>query len=406
MKTQSVWLRCLTIGALFASLLVATSVSAAPVRVGTGMFTTPGDNPVNLGLSEPTFRITFLPADLTLGSNSWTWSDINYYLDKHLTDEIKEELVAVIPEDGLELDWQSWSGVGLGVSSFSTNVSIRTVANSNLSKDLVDLVLRGNELNRDYGLDGSRVGAAAYGDVSVGIAFNLGPSVRLGGRYHRLMGIGYLEAEATGSGRVNHAPGDSSFEGNMRIDARRIWGGGLHGDGAAYDVGISIQPTANLALGLAVLDIGQITWRDVLSEQYEGSLDPDTGPTLELDRSEVISSLKWNLPTRYEVSMGYRLSESLHFGAAYTRTTHTTDEGFTVAASDEVRGMISWTGGGILPIGVGITYTPESAISISGEAGLRFGPVRTRLRLTDLQAALGSGDGKALGVTLDLGIVF
>lgn len=399
------WSRSILV-TLLVVLLAAAPALAAPVRVGPGKFSTPGENPVNIGLGQPTFRITLLPGDINLANNAWAVSDIDAYLDKHLTEEVKERLVQQIPADGLDLNWLSWSSVGLGVAGFSTDASIRTLGKGHLAKDLVDLVLNGNEFNREYQLDDSQIGAAAFGDVSVGLAFNLGPSLRLGGRYHALMGIAYLDATAEGNGIFHYTDTEAGFEGNMALDAQYVWGPGLHGDGAAYDLGIAVHPNENLALSFAILDIGHIMWYDVRSERYEGRLDAEDGPSLDLVDEEVISGLKWTLPRRFEVALGYRLSPSLHFGGAYTRTVHDTEQGFTYDQSEQIRAALHWDGLGFLPVGVGVSYVPGDTVSFTGEAGLRLGPVRTKLRLENVQAVFGDGDGKEFGIAVDMGIVF
>lgn len=395
--------------AMVMCLQLSSLAFAAPVRVGAGMFTQPGANPVNSGLGEPTFRITFMPIDLTVANNTWPLSRIDYYLDKKLDDEAKQAFVAAIPEHGFQLDLGSWTSAGLSVGTINTALSVRTLGTANLSKDLVDLVLNGNELDRDYVLDGSTLGAVAFGDASAGLAFNLSPSIRVGARYHHLAGIGYVHAAASGHGRASYesAPG---FEGNMELGYDSIYGQGVHGEGSAYDVGVTIQPTQNLAFGFAVMDFGQIEWRNVNRERYQGSLnsesDPDQGPQWDLTDQEVVEALVWELPRRYEISMGYQLASSLHFGAAFTRTVHEPTHGFTYTTPDRVEGMLSWNGFGIMPIGVGASYAQDDGISFAGEAALRLGPLRTRLRLTDVQSLFGEGQGQDLGVRFDLGIVF
>lgn len=406
MKTERVRWGSIILGAFLAVILAVAPALAAPVRVGPGAFATPGENPVNIGLRQPTFRITFMPGDIELSNNAWAVSELDRYLDTYLTDEMKKELVQDIPEDGLDLNLLTWSSVGLGVAGFSTDASIRVVADGHMAKDLIDLALNGNELNRYYDLDGTKFGGAAFGDVSVGLAFNLGPSVRVGGRYHRLMGIAYLDAAANGGGILNYTDTDVGFTGDMVLDADYIWGPGLHGDGAAYDLGLALQPTENLAFSFAVMDIGQITWHNVRSERFEGKLDSETGPELEIVEEQVLPALKWALPRRFEVGMGYRLTPSLHFGGTYTRTVHMTNQGFTYEQPDQIRAMLSWDGLGILPLGVGVSYVPGEDVAFTGEAGLRLGPVRTKLRLHNIEAAFGGGEGKDFGLAVDVGIVF
>jgi len=394
------------VGTLLAALLAVAPALASAVRVGPEIFSTPGENPVNIGVGQPTFRFAFLPGDVDIANNAWSIFEIGKYLNEHLTEEVKEKLVQQIPSGGLDMRWHSWSSVGLGFAGFSTDASIRTLGDGRLAKDLADLVLNGNDPNRHYTVDGTEVGAAAFGDVSVGFAFNIGPSFRVGGRYHRLMGIGYLEAEAEGSGILHYTDEKTGFEGEMALDARYIWGSGLHGDGTAFDLGVAWHPNENLALSFAVMDLGHITWHDVYSERYEGKLDADGGPALELVEKEVISGLKWTLPRRFEVSLGYRVSPTLHLGGSYTRTVHGTGEGFTYREPDRIEAALHWSGLAFLSVGVGVSYVPGEAVSLTGEAGLRLGPVRTRLRLEKIEAVFGGQDDKAVGFTFDLGIVF
>ena len=255
-------------GTLLAALLAVAPALASAVRVGPEIFSTPGENPVNIGVGQPTFRFAFLPGDVDIANNAWSIFEIGKYLNEHLTEEVKEKLVQQIPSGGLDMRWHSWSSVGLGFAGFSTDASIRTLGDGRLAKDLADLVLNGNDPNRHYTVDGTEVGAAAFGDVSVGFAFNIGPSFRVGGRYHRLMGIAIWKRRRKVAAscttptkrRVSKANG-ARRPPHLGSDPRRRYGVRPALPGIPTRTGPE----------LAVMDLGHITWHDVYSERHKGN---------------------------------------------------------------------------------------------------------------------------------------
>lgn len=406
MKTYSAR-RFFVVTLVLSIFLIAVSLpigAASQVRVGASLFQRVDSNPAIIGVDEPTFRIELLPVDLRFANNTWPLAKFDQYLDKELTEDVKRDLLESIPESGLGLDWNSWTAADLGVSGVSTRLAVRTIGTANLAPDLVELALVGNELDREYVVDGSMAGGVAFGDASVGFSLGLGNSLRIGARYHRLMGGAYFDAVATGSGTVVYAGDEPGLEGDMKVKVLRAYGEGVHGEGTAYDVGLTLQPTANFAIGVAVFDIGQIEWRDVLEETYELKL----GPELEYEfvSSGESTTIVWTLPRTYQVALGYRLTPTLHLGAAYSRTVHETEEGVVYAPNDRMEAMLSWKGLGFLPIGVGMAYDQEEGFSLAGEAGLRLGPLQARVRMSDVQAVFGDGEGKDLGLMVDLGILF
>lgn len=415
MKHQPVLPQRLNIGIIACIILTVvlffpqlTSATASEVRVGPGLFKQEGSNPAGIGVGESSFRFTFLPVDLLARNNTWPLQTFRRYAEQEVPESARDDFLEALPGDGFQLDVSSWSTVDLGVGSFAANLGLRTLSTATIAQDFLELFLTGVETNRPYTFDGTQIGAVAYGDASFGLSVGLGP-LRIGGRYHRLMGAHYSHASLTGGGKISDIPGEEGWNGNLRLEVDRTEGEGVHGEGAAYDVGVIANLTDRLAIGMAVMDIGEIVW-NVTSEVYEGTVDPDAeadeSPDFSLIGSAVGEQLTWQLPRRYEASLGYQLTQSLHLGVAYIHTTHDSQAGYVQDEESRVQGMLSWSGLGIVPLGIGAAYTEIDGLTLSGEAGLRLGPVRTRARLTNVQLLLGDSPAKGLGFTFDMGIAF
>lgn len=389
--------------ALCLGLALWPAAAQSHVRVGASLFTRADSNPAVLGVDEPTFRIVLLPLDLTSANNAWGVAALARSFGEELTDAAKDELVAALPEDGLFLRAGTWTAADLGVRGFSARLAVRTVATGNLAPDVIKLALKGPETGSTYTVEGSSAAVAAFGDASAGFSLGLGKFLRIGARYHYLVGAVYMDAAASGSATLADG-GDPLVDGELRVDLRSTTGEGIRGYGYAYDVGVLIQPTEHLAFGLAVLDVGAIQWEDVVAETYRVQF----GPELEFERIATgeAQTLEWRLPVTYQISAGYRLTPTLRVGAAYSRTVYHAADGGEAETAERAEAMLNWTGLGVLPIGIGASYDAESGLSVAGEAALKLGPLQTRLRLTDVQALFNGGEVKTLGFMLDLGFVF
>lgn len=396
---------------------VATIKGAAPVRSGIGVFGAEATNPAVIGLGEPVFRLRMAPFTATVGNDAWALTTLDHWADKYIPRDDRKELVAAVPDDGLDLRINTSHGAVLGIGSFSAHVGLRTIYTGNIAPDVFELLFLGNKLNERYTLDSS-MGAVAFGDASVGLGLRIGPRLRIGARYHQLLEAIYGEQTIKAKGEFVYTDEEMRLETDVEMGLtvmhpEEVTGAQVGaGAGSAFDVGAVVQLSDNLSVGAAVLDIGRIEWSSVASAkctiQFDGfdeSADGDDSlDDCTLERRN--KRFRWNLPRRYEISAGWQLPWGFHLGTAYTLTTHPKSDGFSVKNRGEVGAMLVWERFKFMQLGVGTTYGKAAGLSVNAGAGLRLGPLQTRAHISDVQVLFGRGSAKEFGLGIDLGIVF
>jgi len=180
----------------------------------------PGWNPANLGLSgKDVYRLNLISIGLGIHNNSFSKHQYDLYNGSYLTPNDKQDILASIPTQGLRADFDTEvQALGLSFGSFAFTAAGLGASDFTLSKDIVDLLLNGNELNRVYNVEateGEGWGMSSFG-ISAGFPitipafkeFSVGASIRY------LVGFGYgkvMEANSNlttdidgihGSGRV------------------------------------------------------------------------------------------------------------------------------------------------------------------------------------------------------------
>lgn len=400
-------------------LVVAVAMSS----LGAAASTVPGPrtlsdepgNPAAIGLGEPTFRLRMTPVDVSFGNNTWPLADIDPYLDDYIPRDVRERFIADMPDGGFRLTGEGAVGMQLGIGSFSASAGVRGLASGGVAKDLMELVLLGNERGREYSLHGTDLGVAVFGDTAVGVSLPVG-NVRLGARYHQLLGLAYMYITGDGKLYIPYDPqdvrGDFSLEyGFSDFETDRL---AVQGEGSAFDVGVAWQVTPGVSVGAAVFDIGQLQWDNVMSQSCKvaadaGAFDPDADLNELGDCSdETIGSKVWQLPRRYEASVGWQMTQTIHLGAAYTLTVRPVDGGFVAAGATEgaLRAAVTWDVFRFLQLNAMATMSEADGLVITTGAAFRLGPLQTRARIGNVQALFGEGSGKSVHAGLDFGIVF
>ena len=149
--------RAVALGSAYTSL--ATGVDAARF------------NPANLGLkTHQQTSIEFAGVGANINNNSFTLDDYNQYNGTFLTTSDKENILSKIPNEGLKLSIEAEaSAVGISSGSFAFTTSGFAVADVNLNKDILNLILNGNTFADTINITGSYSEGYAY--ASVGFSF-------------------------------------------------------------------------------------------------------------------------------------------------------------------------------------------------------------------------------------------
>ncbi len=233
----------------------------------------PSWNPANLALSgENKYHFNLVSLGFDLSNNSFNKSQYDLYNGKYLTSEDKRSILANMPAEGLRFDLATEvQALGLAFGPLALNASGFAVSDLTLSKEIVDLVLNGNEFNRVYNIGdtGGEGWAASSFGVSLGLAIikNADFEFAVGGSVKYLRGFAYAKVkEAT-------TTMSSNFDG-IQTQGRVVIDRAFGGSGFAIDAGVAARKgNWSLSLGLSNFS-NYITWnQETKSFIYEFSAD-------------------------------------------------------------------------------------------------------------------------------------
>ncbi len=321
-------------------------------------------NPATLGLrATPRFSLMFASLGLGVSNNAFNQADYNLYNGAKLSVADKQTIVQRLPAEG----WNFRAGSGLDLLGFSLHnfaamISLDAASDANLPRDVVDLLLNGNALNRRY--DFSNAAGSALAWASVGVAYGhtlILPQksfkLALGGTIKYLHGLGFVEVtEAKGQVMTTLI----GISGEASAQARLASGG----RGLGFDLGATAVLRRQWRLGLALHNaVAMITWnRNVRRYEYGVHADSLTLVAVEDDENAVFGNSSQKNGGQ---SFAINLPPVLHLGASREW------KDFIVSA-DVLQGLRR---------AYGVTQTPELRLGVelnvapvlSTRGGLRFG---------------------------------
>jgi len=241
-------------------------------------------NPANLGLTD--FRrngMEIVGVGLNVSNNAFTLSDYNKYTGAFLTDQDKQDILDKIPSDGLRLNVDARAtAMSVARGNYAFTLSGVGVADVNMSKDLMDLVLNGNTFADTIDVTGSYSDAYSYAaaGVSYGMPiYSVGSrQLAVGATFKYITGFAVEEVVELEGMAATFATG---FQGEGHLIARTATGG----KGYAMDIGASLQIDPSLTVGARVENLlGSITWSNETEEHgYVFSFDTMTVDNMDED---------------------------------------------------------------------------------------------------------------------------
>ena len=241
-----------------------------------------GSSPTVLGPSGHV-RSEIASASFNVGSNSITFADYSMYNGKFLSEAAKRDLLGSVPAGGLSLCSSAEAGGGgLVRDRVGFTVRVRAGESLTLPKDVLDLVLLGNETGRTYDLEGAEGEALAVGELGISCSKGLtwlGRDITLGGAVKMLKGLAYGGiVQADGS---LHS-GDRLIDGDGRIALRTARGG----IGYAIDMGVAHKTHSDMVISIYITDLASLVrWNSGCREEINtflfdnvslGTEDPDS----------------------------------------------------------------------------------------------------------------------------------
>lgn len=337
--------------------------------------TAPRFNPANLGLSgRKNSGIEFVGIGASVTNNSFTLADYNKYTGAYLTTADKQDILGKVPSEGLKLSIDAdASTMALALGRFAIAVEGTAVADINLSKDIINLMLNGNTYADTIDVTGSYSSALSY--ASAGLSLGV-PILRQGtrqlavgvtGKY--LRGIGIEEVTELQGGIATYATG---FQGAGHAIARTATGG----SGYAVDLGAALTLNSTYACGAKIESfLSQIKWNKQTEERgYIFSFDTMTMANVNADYvvsenyTKDIPAFATTLPARLTVGFG-KTSGRLLWAVDW-------EQGFRTAPGTSTKPRLAagaeWSLLSFLPFRAGYAVGGSRNASLSFGSGLKF----------------------------------
>lgn len=259
---------CLLITILLASSLTAQSgLSNARSMAMAGAYTAlargveaPRWNPANLGLSgKDAFNFNLISVGLGLYNNSFSKHQYDLYNGSYLTTEDKMAILSSIPDDGFKIDFDTEiQALGFSFGNFAFTLAGEASSDFAFSRDAIDLLLNGNDLDRAYDIRataGEGWGLTSFGfSAGFPVALPLFKEFSVGGTFKYLKSFGYAKVKESENRFTTEIDG---LNGSGRIVVDYAQGG----SGLALDIGAAAVLNKGWFLSLGIKNIlNYINW--------------------------------------------------------------------------------------------------------------------------------------------------
>jgi hypothetical protein len=334
-------------------------------------------NPANLGLSEyQQTGFEFVGVGAAITNNAFTLSEYNQYSGAILTDEDKRDILRNVPEEGLNVaaDVEA-SALSVSKGPFAFTVSGVGLADVNLNKDLLDLILNGNSFEDTISVTGSYSDAVAY--ISASLSY--GRAVYTAGTRQLAVGATVKYLHGLGVERVVELEGiattlETGFEGDGRLIVQTATGG----SGIALDVGAVLRLNDDYTVGVGIDNfLSSLSWSKNTEEHgYLFSFDTMTVDNMNEDYivsddySKEISGFSTNLPSVMNVGVA-NTSGALLWAIDW-------EQGFRRAAGATTKPRLSagleWWPTRFAPLRSGFSIGGNRSTALSFGSGINAGP--------------------------------
>ncbi len=365
-----------------------------------------GWNPANLALEDGPHISFRLPAiGIRATSNFIDRSQYDRYNGSFLTEKDKNDIIEGISGNTVDFDAESeFKFLGFSYGPYAVLISAIAASNIDISKDVLDLLLFGNELNRVYSFSDTIFGAWTAVSVSVSAAksFNVPQFGRLsvGATAKYLRGLGWVDTPRS-SGSIVTNEGDVDLEGD--IITRRSSGG----TGFAFDLGLSSSLAGGWTAGISLVNlVGRINWdkdNEEKRSEYIGVLTVgEESEQAESDTVVSIGSFRSRYPPFLRLGVARNFRKDLLVAADY-------HQGFgdvagsleTLRASLGLEYMpIDW-----LKLRTGFAVGGFGGTSISAGMGIGYGGFEINIATGGVMALLPAW-GKKFAFSADIGLHF
>ncbi|MFZ5433253.1 MAG: DUF5723 family protein [Calditrichota bacterium] len=218
---------------------------------------------------ERGFRMSFeLPSVMAaMGNNAFSVAYWNSHIagEDTLSESDKNSILDRIPDDGWQANGEvSVPVVGFTYNKFGGRVTVESYQNVSLPRDVVELVLKGNELNRRYEIGKFEGTSETVLDFTMGFGYRFEqeiiPDLHFGIGFHYYQGL-YLADVARADGELIITSGNDSIPGTINTSSVIQTLTSKRGDGVGFDLGGLALLNNKWEVGLAVRQIGaRMSW--------------------------------------------------------------------------------------------------------------------------------------------------
>lgn len=375
----------------------AAQFSARTVGLGDEFVTMTGTdaiygNPAAVNVAPHKFVLEFSGA-----GQAWNNLLINDYISESDKDDLLDG------GDDLLAGFAGNQGLKMMIGPVTLVGEARESAIIDLSPDVAELLLEGNEIDRTYDFSGTKGSGAVYGDAGVnfsteaakGVAEEWGfKKVYMGFTYHHLTGVIY---EMKGSGETTieydqansepNATGSGNFELKYNEDNEA--------SGSALDLGVYAKLNDTYSVGLSILNLGSLEVDGYHYQEYIYDEEEDIEEDNEGDRDGI---LKWDLPTTIRIGGKMDYNQDTNLYADYSHVSYNGGQTEHKIAAGSEFSKVGW-----LPLRTGISYsTLANEFKWSAGLGLHLGAVKTDLGVSNLLGLFNQAKGGKVALTTKL----
>ena len=339
----------------------------------------PAWNPANLALqSKKKYDFNLFSIGVGFHNNSFNKGHYDLYNGSYLTDQDKQDILASIPAEGLRGNFDTEvQAFGMCFGNLALTASGFGSSDFLLSKDIMDLVLNGNDIDRVYEIgatDGEGYGLSSFA-LSVGIPFPmpLFKQFALGVSAKYLRGFAYGKVAEASSTMITDIDGVHG-SGRVVIDHA------LGGSGLAFDFGAAAMLNSRWSLSVGVANaINSVKWsNDTKRFTYTFSADSISVESIEdtdidsvyRDSEETadIESFSTSVPPQLRIGLA-RISKRLTFAFDYEQGLK---KGVGISTAPRLAFGTELRLIGFLPLRAGIAAGGDRGLSTSAGFALDF----------------------------------
>jgi len=319
------------------------------------------------------------------------------YFNKYLDESDKEKILNNINSDGLVLTTDGIQNVKILVGPVGVFGGLKENIQGSISSDIIELILKGNEIGKTYELTGTDLSAGIYGDAGVNFSYPVKKAAKemeinnfkIGGSFHYLYGA---IIKVTGEGEAILDYNENSSEGRIRMEYAE------KATGIAFDLGASFEINDKLMVGTSIMNIGSLKGENARYSEMKLVQEGTEVTTEEIEDKAMEEELVYKLPGKIKIGGKYNFRENINLFVDYTLTDYdigTTDH--TLAGAVEYKPLK------MLPLRLGANYsTLQNSLAFSGGMGLYLGPIHLDLGFSDLKSFFQNAKGMEAGLSVSL----